>query len=360
MDILRGRGPGGTPALPPSAGLAQNDRMSRGRWIVAALVIALTGCEAGEPDSGRGADPPAETRVPIYGPGGAPGPGLGIPTPEGTDPSRQASGTPTPHVHRTAQATCDDVGAGRALRLSTTDPAGAGTLDEWDACLRADTTPAYTWLRNRTNAVWILRTTPWDAVQEHRPGHTRLGTLQTGVFHRAAQERGKPAHASAFILPGESIWISAEPETITGQMDLPLTVAWAGAGEILSRVDDHGQQLLTDAVDRRESGPSASVACVLALHDYALHRTDLYTADLREVLREGFEDILTDEGCTEAARETIMGRRGRTVSVLEDVLEVIPGSASSLEQISAELEPYRRIYGTVALKPAEPANGPSG
>jgi hypothetical protein len=281
--------------------------------------------------------------------------------PERTDPgSRQTPGTPTPHVRRTAQGTCDGVGGGRALRLSTTDPATAGILDEWDACLRADTTPAYTWLRNRTDAVWILRTTPWDAVQEHRPGRTRLGRLQTGVFHRAAQERGKPSNASAFILPGESIWIAAEPGTITGQVDLPLTVAWAGAGEILTRLDDHGQQLLTGAVDRRESGPSASVACVLALHDYALHRTDLYTADLEEVLRDGFEDILTDEVCTEAARETIMGRRGRTVSVLEDVLEVIPGSASSLEQMSAELEPYRRIYGAVTLEPAAPANGPSG
>ena len=183
-----------------------------GKWFagagVAALVIALTGCEAGEPDTGPGTDPPPESRAPIADPGDAPGPGLGIPMPEGTDRgSRQAAGTRAPHVHRTAQGTCDDLGAAQALRLSTTDPGATGILDKWDACLRTDTMPAYTWLRNRTGAVWILRTTPWDVVQEHRPGRTRLGTLQSGVMHRAAQERGKQSNASAFILPGESIWI---------------------------------------------------------------------------------------------------------------------------------------------------------
>ncbi|MCY1158911.1 MAG: hypothetical protein MOP51_1935 [Citricoccus sp.] len=324
------------------------------------MVIALTGCEAGEPDTGPGTDPPPESRAPIADPGDAPGPGLGIPTSEGTDRgSGQAAGTRAPHVHQTAQGTCDDLGAAQALRLSTTDPAATGILDQWDACLRTDTTPAYTWLRNRTGAVWILRTTPWDVVQEHRPGRTRLGTLQSGVMHRAAQERGKASNASAFILPGESIWIAAEPGTVTAQVGLPLTVAWAGAGEILARLDDHGQGLLTDAIDRRESGPSTAVACVLALHDSALRRTDLYTADLQDVLRDGFEDILADEECAEPARETIMGRRGRTVSVLDDVLEVIPGSASTLEQISSELEPYRRVYGTIALEPVTPAGGES-
>lgn len=334
--------------------------MRRGRWIVAALVIALTGCEAGAPDAGRGPDPPPATRAPFEDPGDAPGPGLGVPTPEGTDTrSRRASATPTPHVHKTAQGTCDDLGSAQALRLSTTDPAGRRILDEWDACLRTDTRPAYTWLHNRTGAVWILRTTPWDAVQEHRPGRTRLETLQSGVMHWAAQERGKPSNASAFILPGESVWITAEPGTITAQVDLPLTVAWAGAGEILARLDGHGQWLLTEAMDRRETGPSAAVACVLALYDYALRRTDLYAAELQDVLRDGFEDILADEDCAEPARETIMGRRGRTVSVLEDVLEVIPGSASTLERISSALEPYRRVYGTIAVEPVTPAGGES-
>jgi hypothetical protein len=263
-------------------------------------------------------------------------------------------------VHQTAQGTCEDLGSAQALRLSTTDPAGRGILDEWDACLRTDTTPAYTWLHNRTGAVWILRTTPWDVVQEHRPGRTRLETLQSGVMHRAAQERGKPSNASAFILPGESIWIAAGPATVIAQVDLRLTVAWAGAGEILARLDGHGQRLLTDAIDRRESGPSTTVACVLALYDSTLRRTDLYAAELRDVLRDGFEDILADEDCAGPARETIMGRRGRTVSVLEDVLEVIPDSASTLDQISGALEPYRRVYGTIALEPVTPVGQESG
>jgi hypothetical protein len=339
--------------------------MSRGRWVVAALVLALTGCESGEPASDRAPDPTGETRAPIVGPSGVPWPGTDTqpplsraPVPGGSDPaSPRAPVLPTPRVRATGQEVCDDAGAGQALGLSTADPAATGVLDEWDACLRMDTTPAYTWLHNRTRAVWVLRTTSWDVVQEHRPARTRLGTLQSGVFHRAAEERGKPGHASAFIHPGESLWIAAEPDTVSWQMDLPLTVAWAGAGEIVRRLDDHGRQLLTEAISGRDAGPSATVTCVLALGDYARNRTDLQQAELETVLREGFEGLLADEGCTEAAREAVIGRRGRTVSVLEDVLEVIPGSESTMERISNDLEPYAGINGAITLAPAGPAAG---
>ncbi len=321
--------------------------MRRGRWIVAALVIALTGCEAGESVSGGGPEPPVESRA------SGSGPGVPTPGPTGTG-SRQGPGVPTPRVHRAHQGTCDDVGAGQALRLSTADPAAMRILDEWDACLRTDTTPAYTWLHNRTRAVWTLRTTPWDAVQQHRPARTRLRTVQSGVFHGAAQERGKASNASAFILPGESLWIEAEPGTVSWQVDLPLTVAWAGVGEIIGRLDAHGQQLLTQAVARRGARPSVTVTCVLALSDYARNRTDLYRAGLEEVLRDGFEDLLADEDCTEAARGTTIGRGGRTVSVLEDILEVIPESGTTVERISGDLEPYAGVNGVITLEPAGP------
>jgi hypothetical protein len=346
--------------------------MSRGRWVVAALVLALTGCESGQPVSDSGPDPTGETRTPIVGPSGVPWPGSEAQTP-GADtqpprsrapaPGGNGSGSPrapvlpTPRVHATDQAVCDDAGAGRALGLSTADPAATGLLDEWDACLRMDTTPAYTWLHNRTHAVWVLRTTPWDVVQEHRPARTRLGTLQSGVFHRAAEERGKPGNASAFIHPGESLWIAAEPDTVSWQVDLPLTVAWAGAGEIVRRLDDHGRQLLTEAITGRDAGPSATVTCVLALGDYARNRTDLYQADLKDMLRDGFEDMIAADDCHELARETVIGRRGRTISVLEDVLEVIPGSESTMERLSNDLEPYAGVTGAITLQPVGPDPG---
>jgi hypothetical protein len=173
-------------------------------------------------------------------------------------------------------------------------------------------------------------------------------------MHRAAQEWGKTGNGSAFIHPGESLWIAADPGAVSWRVDLPLTVAWTGAGEIIRRLDDHGQQLLTKAVARREGDPSATVTCVMALYDYARNRTDLPAADPGEVLHDGFEDMLADEDCTESAREAIIGRRGRTISVLEDVLEVIPGSSTSMERISADLEPYREISGTITLEPAGP------
>lgn len=318
--------------------------MKRGRRVVAALVIALTGCQAGEPAAPEESpEPPTETRGP--GTGGPPGPGV---PPTARSPLRPP-GTPTPSLHRARQQVCDEAGAGTALHLSTIDATGARVLDEWDACVRTDTTPDYTWLRNRTEAVWTLRTAPWGVVQEHQPAPTRLGAVQTGVFHRAAEERGKPPNAAAFILPGESVWIAAEPDTVTWHVDLPLSVTWSSSVEVLRRLDNHGQPLLTRSVTGRENAPSVAVTCVIEMATYARNRADLHDADLQDVIRDGFEHILADEGCSAAAEETVVGVRGRTISLREDVLEVIPGSQRTLERISGELEPYAEIDGSITL-----------
>ncbi|QCU77025.1 hypothetical protein E7744_01395 [Citricoccus sp. SGAir0253] len=350
--------------------------MRRRRGVIAVLLLALTACGAVEaPDGGAtGPAPRSSTTAPGpeggssgmpggegdggapgVGPGSTAGPGLPFegPVPPGAGPG----GRPGATVYRrsTPRRVCASLGAARPLELSTTDPAEAWLLRDWDACLRTDTTPAYTWLRNRTTAVWSLPGSPWAVVQQHSPGRARPGVLRSGVLHRASADWTGSPGAAAFVHPGESVWIAADPDRVRWRADLPLTLTWSAVGVMMDRVEGRGSAVMAEFLRRRESGPGVATTCAAGFYAYvrardARDREDLAAADPGVVVHEGFEALSRGSPCAEAAAGLDLDVGGRRTTVLDEVIRAVAGSGAALDRIRADVGPYRRARDLAGLR----------
>jgi hypothetical protein len=180
--------------------------MRRQLAVFIASSLTLSACGGGSPEPENAPVPPPEDApTPVY-----------EPPPPVYEPPPPADEPPPPQVFMTSQSTCTSEGEGLALELVATDPLEAPYLDRWDACTGIDSAgyPS-TWLRNRTDAVWLMPGIMRHEQQEFTPSSNAAEASRAPTFVAMAEELGGLG-STVFLIPGEAVRIARAPRTSAG------------------------------------------------------------------------------------------------------------------------------------------------
>jgi hypothetical protein len=299
-----------------------------------ALAIALTAC-GGEPPQDGGGDqyvPPPESTY--YEP---PPPETTYYEPPSPTPDPVEAG---PYTHTTSQQVCDDVGATRALTVETTDPELQKYLAEWDLCAdlvrNADGTPGVrTWIRNNSDAVWVLPQTSWNDVR----GQWAAEALKQYILVEAVTEAGADATSPAFITPGEAMLIDRPPAEVRWELEMDLTYTWMISGEMIGKLTSTGESVSIQVAKSRGTAPAAVVTCAVSFYHFARSASGLEQMETKQVLEAGFQTVADTNACATAAHDARVQKTGATV--MDTVVAPLPKSLAVVQRLDTVAQRYK-------------------
>lgn len=304
--------------------------------VLVALIITLSAC-------GEVAQPPNDG--PTFVSGGSESPLV----PETMSPTR----SDVLYTHVTAQGTCTSEGEGVPLELGTTDASEAVYLSGWDACTSIDSSGAsYTWLRNGTDALWIMPGISWEESRAYWASDKAATTERASLFHETAASESMLGD-TLYLSPGAAVRIARDPADVQWELNLPLTFAWEGQEALLDKLEEKGQQVVAQAFTRKSSVSRSIAICTLSVYNYASDLAEQEKSDAADVVLTGFTTVSAAGSCYQEARKARATlANGQVVSVYDDVLMPLPTSVTRLNQITENIKPFQGsgkvLLGTIS------------
>jgi hypothetical protein len=214
-----------------------------------------------------------------------------VPTPETTIRESTVPPSLPPPQQATYQVPDEDcpVDYGVGLLVATDTAAEVNYIDKIIAC--TTTAGGSLYLKNNSNAVWVLSTTGKTAVTVRAWQDNRTRTSFRKVF-----AKGRP-----LLVPGGVVTANLPPSSIVWAIDLPLTVGWVAHGVVAGKIGALGETALLDALERRSPGGAALATCTLATVQYAQSVNGLGNKKLSDVVLAGLGAGVATNKCHQAS-----------------------------------------------------------
>jgi hypothetical protein len=226
-----------------------------------------------------------------------------VPTPETT--IRESSVPPSlpPPQQATYQVPDEDcpVDYGIGLLVATDTAAEVDYIDKIIAC--TTTAGASLYLKNNSNAIWVLRNTGQVAGTVRPWQDNRTRTSFRNVF-----AKGRP-----LLIPGGVVTANLPPSSVAWEIDLPLTIGWVAHGVVAGKIGALGQTALLDALERRSAGGAALATCTLTTVQYAESVQGLADKDLSDVVLAGLGAGVATNKCHQASLKVKLGQSASRV-----------------------------------------------
>ena len=267
-------------------------------------------------------------------------------------PPPPADTSPPPLVFTTSQETCTAAGEGLALDLITTDPVEGTYLAQWDACSSVDSAGfARTWLRNRTDAVWVMPGITWEERLKYTASADPYEALRAPTFTAMVDEFAELG-STIYLLPGQSVGIARAPEEVPWELDLELTMAWQGQGTLLEQIQEKTPQVLAKATTPKNSVSRAVVVCTFGIYNAAKRAEALDTTDGSDVLVAGLLTTYGGYSCAKESSNASVPLKNGQVSTLEAAAVAdLPEDTGLLNRFTNKIRPHQEFI-RVATKGA--------
>ncbi|MCE0488271.1 hypothetical protein LVO85_15655 [Ornithinimicrobium sp. EGI L100131] len=224
-------------------------------------------------------------------------------------------------------------------------------ISSWDVCLRLESGASETWIRNRTDALWVVQGVSWSDVSERVLADDALGA-------GAAKEAALSVMLvdSVFLSPGASMRIHRPPEDVAWALDLETTLAWEAQGALLDAVNARLGPAYVRSLTS-QVGSRALAVCALEVHNYAQSVDDWGATDPYEVIIGGLGAAGTANACyTETKKVPVHFQDGRVSTLGDEVLRPLP-QLQVLDDVNAKLGPFKSTVRVVGLKLITRARG---
>lgn len=254
------------------------------------------------------------------------------------------------YTHVTNSWTCALARQGSPLTLSTTDAEEAQHLPQWDACLSNVEGVAYTWIHNRTAAVWVLPGIQWNETRAHISGPTTTDVNRFIQFHSVVANSTLPK-ATLYLSPGASVMIARHPEGVRWELDLPLTLAWEAQGLLLDMLRDKVPGALANALTPADSVYRAVAVCAIGVYKYVSELKELDGTEGSAMVLAGLNTRSEAVDCyEEASQAQVRLKSGQVGTLQEDVLRAAPEESLKLGTITNNVKPLKNLGSRLAQK----------
>jgi hypothetical protein len=262
------------------------------------------------------------------------------PTPETT--LRESSVTPSlplppPAQQTTYQVPDEDcpVDYGTGLLVATDTAAEVDYINKITACTTTDGANLY--LKNNSNAVWVLRTTDKIAGKVRLLQDNRTRTSFRNVF----------ANGRQLLVPGGVVTVDLPPSSVAWVLDLPLTIGWVGHSVVVGKIGALGQTALLAALERRSPAGTALATCTLTAVQYAQSVDRLADKDLSDVVLAGLGAGTATNKCHQATIKVQLDQSA--TRALADDIDQLSRQTQVLEGIENWLAYAKRAAGPFKL-----------
>lgn len=226
------------------------------------------------------------------------------------------------------------------LLVTTEIEAEVDYLDDMPACSNAAGDATY--LENRSDAVWLLRST---STKSGRTTPVEF-TLREQSFIDSVR-RAYPGQV--ILVPGARLIIDLSPMDVEWVVDLPLSFAWQAHDVLVDKIRSAGEEAALAALKRQTRAGGALAACTSAVAEHATTVGGLETADASEVLLDGLGVGLAYTRCSsETASVATVDETGRALTLADD-LERLQRQAAVLEQLHVRLSYAQRAARVLGL-----------
>lgn len=353
-------------AIPFTQLQAQTVAMRRQMVSVLSLPFLLSACMSGGPQPEFTLPiPPTQVSDPL--------------PPSAPPPTAPPPSAPPPTTwFQTSQAACNDEGEGLAVELRTTVAAEVPYLAEWEVCQSTSADgSASTWLRNNTNAVWVLPGVLPGELSDFKRSADYLDAARAPAFdHMTAGKdvadewrsflrpgespsRAVPDEWTSFLKPGESVRIARPPEQVQWDLDLSLTLAWSSQGALIDKFAEVAPGIATEVLTPKTSAYRAILTCTFSIFDHARRYEQLDTTDGAEVFKEGLESAKGAVNCASESDEArITLEDGRTATVKSAVIKAMPEDSHAMSSVTSRFAPIQQLARKGVLRLA--TRGKSG
>lgn len=256
---------------------------------------------------------------------------------DGGDDSGSGGSTP-PAAYQVLDEDCPAGWTG--LTVTTDSDAEVGYLDDMPACTNASGDTTY--LENRSDAVWLLRSASTNSGST-APIDLTLGE-QSFVDAVAGTYPGE-----AIFVPGAKLTVDLAPEEVEWVIDLPLSFGWQAHDAVLEKIEGAGEAAAIAALKRQSPAGGALAVCTLAATNYAKTVAGLDEADTSEVLLDGLGVGVAGSKCrSDAAAVGAVDEAGQSLTLADD-LERLHGQSEILERIHVRLGYAQRASKVLGL-----------
>lgn len=226
------------------------------------------------------------------------------------------------------------------LTVTTDNEAEVEFLDDLPAC--ADASGARTYLKNQSDAVWVLQATSATAGTA-----TPVGRSLTQESFVAAVGASDPTRV--ILVPGAQLTVDLRPDQFEWLIDLPLSFAWQAHDVVAGKIAGAGQGAALAAFQRRSPAGNALAVCTLAALEHARTIESLEEADSSEVLLDGLGLGAATHQCRlRAAEVTPVDVAGRPTN-LADELARLQSETKILEHLDGRLSVAQRAAKVLGL-----------
>lgn len=224
--------------------------------------------------------------------------------------------------------------------LVTTDvPSEVQYLDKVPACTNADST--YTWVRNKSDAVWLINTTTPGSAQRLQDDVT------TDLAEAAFMDAVRPP--TAILVPGTSRLVNLPPEQVQWEVSLEYSFGWEAQDFTLSRIESAASGGAVAALRRRGSPAGAAVAaCALAGYEGVRGAKGLADADAQQVIIDVLGTSAAGLKCRTEAQDVSTVHAG-SPGVLSEELTHLGSQTELLENVHLRLDNAQRLSKAVNL-----------
>lgn len=268
--------------------------MQRCRQLVATLSLIALLSACGSPSE----DPGPVTSAPLPKDAGvSSSPAELTEHPTTTDPTEQSSDCPQNY--------------GEGLQVWTDQQVEVEYLEDVVACTDVD--HRFTYLENKGDVVWKPRVTGWSATVTY---------YKDTLTARAYRDVVSDHYAYALLTPGQNLVVSASPETVGWDLDLPLSLSYQVHATLVSELQRYGEGALVAGLNKRTPRGAAVAGCVISGYNIAKDAPDLAEKPPAEWVMLGISGAAGVSTCTSSWRQAdaVEARAGQEVALTADEL----------------------------------------
>jgi hypothetical protein len=231
-----------------------------------------------------------------------------------------------PRTFRVPDSQCPTGWAG--LTVATDNAVEAEYLDDMPAC--TDATGTVTYIENRSDSVWLLRSVTGRAGTVRPTESTIREQSFTAMVAGAYPQR-------VVFVPGAKVTVSLPPAEVAWDVALPLSFGWQTHEIVADKIRKAGETAAVEALQRQSPRRGALGACTLAVISYAETVPDLPDAEPTQVLLDGLGLSASTSDCyTRSTAVATVDDAGRAVTVAEDLTH-LPAQRLTLEAAHTRL-----------------------
>jgi len=281
--------------------------------VLACLLFAVTACRDGEgEDTGGGAAPA---------------------TPVADAPAADPPAAPV--------VDCPD-GYTTPLEPETDVAEEQEYLDDISAC--TDDTGSWTWIENRSDAVWLLEadgSAPVDQLTET----PRLLSFRATVA---------AVYQYAVLAPESAVQVQHSPNGLAWRLSPSWSTAWLMHEQLADKIREAGEELTADAVRQRSARWAAVAECSLAAWDVAGDAGDGLSGDEpAETVLFGMGVVSGTSQCASAWRQADQVTTARVgaarVATWERVVVPLADNTQFLQRANGEMTLLNRLGKALAI-----------